>query len=221
VERSLDYGSLYLLQDRVLTIVQALDNAFYLTGGTALHRFYYGARYSDDLDFFVSEGENFHEDIKEITDALIESGTPFCKDVNARDFFRITVDSLLQIDFVNDRVYRYGKSNIINKIRVDNKINILTNKITAILTRDEAKDIFDLFCLAYNEAFNWGEILKIAEKKAIVEKDFLIYRLKSFPLSWLDKIKIIKSVEITSKKIEILCQDIIKESDNRLKMGSI
>lgn len=221
MERCLDYESLYLLQDSVLTIVQSLENAFYLTGGTALHRFYYGARYSDDLDFFVSDGQNFHEDIKEIVDTLAEKGLPFCKDVNARDFFRITVDSTLQIDFVNDRVYRYGKSNIINKIRVDNKINILTNKITAILDRDEAKDIFDLFSLSYNETFNWGEILKIAEKKSVIEKDFLIYRLKAFPLSWLDKIKIIKPIEITNKKIEILCQDIIEESDNRLKMDSI
>jgi predicted nucleotidyltransferase component of viral defense system len=53
-----DYRGLYALQDLVLDKVFELDNDFYLTGGTALHRFYYNLRYSDDLDFFVSNSLN-------------------------------------------------------------------------------------------------------------------------------------------------------------------
>lgn len=41
-----NYDELYALQDRVLGIVFSEETPFYLTGGTALHRFYCNARYS-------------------------------------------------------------------------------------------------------------------------------------------------------------------------------
>lgn len=218
MEKKIDYEWLYNLQDKVLEIAAKLENDFYLTGGTALHRFYYFARYSDDLDFFVSNGQNFHEDVNEFIDAILNSGFSLAVDVKTRDFVRITVNDQLQIDFVNDRVYRYKKSVIIDGIRVDNKINILTNKINAIINRDEEKDMFDLFCLAYHESFNWKEILDIANRKAVIEKAILLYRIKKFPLGWLDKIKIIKQIEITQEKIEILYQDILNDNENSLKV---
>lgn len=89
----------------------------------------------------------------------------------------------------------------------------MTNKINAIIGRDEEKDIFDLFCLVYHEEFNWKDILDIANKKAVVEKDILIYRIKTFPLIWLDKIK---KIEITRDKMDVLCDDILNEKDNSL-----
>ncbi len=219
MEKEIDYKTLYDLQDEILQIVSKLDNAFYLTGGTALHRFYYNDRYSDDLDFFVTNGDNFNEDIHEIIDILQEYNYDVEENVKSRDFYRLTVNTLLQLDFVNDRVFRYKKSNIIKNIRVDNKINILTNKINTIINRDEEKDIFDLFCFAYKESFNWGEALEIANKKAVVEKDILIYRLKSFPLKWLDRIKKINIITITKNDINILCEDILNDSDNSLKIN--
>ena len=216
MEKEIDYKKLYELQDKILSLVSKLDNSFYLTGGTALHRFYYDARYSDDLDFFVTNSENFKEDIDEILENLKSNDCHFVVDVSTRDFYRVTVDGLLQLDFVNDRVYRHGKSKIINKIRVDNKFNILTNKINAIVNRDEEKDVFDLFCLAYNEQFNWREIFSEANKKALIEKDVFVYRLKAFPLKWLERIKMIKDIDITKETIEILCNDLIEEGDNSL-----
>ena len=218
MEKNIDYKKLYELQDKILALVSKLDNVFYLTGGTALHRFYYDARYSDDLDFFVTNGENFNEDVVEIIEEIANQGYNISRDVSSRDFCRVTVSNLLQLDFVNDRVYRYKKSNIIDGFKIDNKINILTNKINTIINRDEEKDIFDLFCLVYSEDFNWEEILKIANKKAVVEKDVLIYRLKSFPLEWLERIKKIKEIKITKNDIDRLCSDILNETNNSLKM---
>ena len=212
----IDYQKLYLLQDKILKLVTNLDNDFYLTGGTALHRFYYDARYSDDLDFFVSSGVSFSEDVQEVVETLKSQNYRVREDVKARDFYRLMVDDSLQLDFVNDRVYRYKKSEIINGMRIDNKINILTNKLNAILNRDEEKDIFDLFCLAYHEEFYWKEMLEIANKKAPVEKDILIYRLKSFPLEWLEKIKQIRNIAISKKDVITLCDDILHEGNNSL-----
>ncbi|HOJ29420.1 MAG TPA: nucleotidyl transferase AbiEii/AbiGii toxin family protein [Spirochaetota bacterium] len=216
MEREIDYTALYALQDDVLKVIFNLENNFYITGGTALHRFYYNARYSDDIDLFVNNSFTFHEEVQEIFEAIANNGFDIERSVSTRDFYRIMVDNILRLDFVNDRVYRHGKSTIINSIRVDNKINILTNKITAIINRDEEKDIFDLFCFAYNENFNWEEVLHIANKKHPVEKDILVYRLKTFPLNWLKRIKTIKSVSITPEKIAILCDDIINNTQNSL-----
>jgi predicted nucleotidyltransferase component of viral defense system len=216
VEKDIDYKALYKLQDKILVLISNLDNVFYLTGGTALHRFYYNARYSDDLDFFVTNDDNFNEDVIEVVEEIINQGYNVVRDVESRDFYRVTIDNLLQLDFVNDRVYRYKKSNIINGLKIDNKINILTNKINTIINRDEEKDIFDLFCILYSEDFNWKEILEIANKKAVVEKDILIYRLNSFPLQWLERIKQIKDMSITKKDIDIVCSDILHEVNNSL-----
>lgn len=216
MEKEIDYKKLYLLQDEVLEIVFDLENTFYLTGGTALHRFYYHYRYSDDLDFFSHNDNIFGESVNEVIDTLIKKGYHINHTVKAKDFHRLMVTDLLQLDFVNDRVHREGKSKIINDMRVDNKINILANKVTAIIGRDEEKDFFDLFCLAQHEAFNWETILKIANEKSVFDKETLIYRLKSFPLAWLSNIKIIEDIKIDDGMIKQLMNDIVLGLDNSL-----
>mgnify|MGYP002267007428 FL=1 len=54
-------NNLYPFQDLVLKLIMKVDDAFYLTGGTALGRHYLKQRYSDDLDFFVNRENNFKE----------------------------------------------------------------------------------------------------------------------------------------------------------------
>jgi tagatose-1,6-bisphosphate aldolase non-catalytic subunit AgaZ/GatZ len=50
-----DYQKLYNVQDKVINLCHPALKDFYLTGGTALGRFYLNHRYSDDLDFFNNE----------------------------------------------------------------------------------------------------------------------------------------------------------------------
>ena len=59
---------LYPLQDKFLAFFSEYNNEkFYLTGGTALSRFYFQHRYSEDLDFFsAKELKEFRKDIKDI-----------------------------------------------------------------------------------------------------------------------------------------------------------
>ena len=217
MEKEIDYQKLYTLQDEVLAIVFALENSFYLTGGTALHRFYYNYRYSDDLDFFSYNDTLFGESVNEVIDTLIEKRYALNHTVQSKDFHRLMIDDLLQLDFVNDRVHREGKSIIINGMRVDNRVNILANKVTAIIGRDEEKDFFDLFILAQNEYFNWKNILEVANKKSVIEKEMLIHRLESFPLVWLKNIKVIKAINITKEMVNELVNDILWQQDNSLK----
>lgn len=216
MEETIDYRRLYALQDRILGIVFGLDNDFYLTGGTALHRFYYNLRYSVDLDFFSSYDQLFSESILQIVNACDDNGIEYERVVQARDFQRVMIEKELRLDFVNDRVYREGKSAIIRGMRIDNTLNILTNKIVAITTRDEEKDVFDLFAIAYHEAYNWGEVLKIAKRKARIERSLFIERLRAFPLEWLSNIRILQRIPIGDEEISLICGDIINEADNSL-----
>jgi len=212
------WDKIYQLQDRLLDIIFSVDNSFYLTGGTALHRFYYNLRVSYDLDFFSSSTETFYDEIVNILQKLLDEKIEYKIISKVKDFSRILIEDDLQIDFVNDRVYRYGKSNIINGFRIDNIENILSNKVCAIIDRDEEKDFFDLFAIAKNHSFNWENIFNICNKKQIVEKEVFVERIKSFPLIWLEKIRLIQPFEIHKSDIEKLIEDSIYGKDNSLIM---
>jgi predicted nucleotidyltransferase component of viral defense system len=213
MEKVLNFKELYQMQDEVLELVFSCNNSFYLTGGTALHRFYYHYRYSNDLDFFCPQTVLFSEFIQEI----LQKVEYFTYEVQTRDFHRIRFKNYLQVDFVNDRVYREGISKIFGKYKIDNLMNILTNKMTAIIGRDEAKDVFDIVSIAKNENFNWEEILSIANKKEQISVETLIYRLESFPIKWLERIHHCpKTVNINPQDIRIICDDITNKSMNSL-----
>jgi hypothetical protein len=61
------YSKIYNLQDQFLAWFAEQSTPFYLTGGTALGRFYLNHRYSEDLDFFV----NHHSDFRKVVTQLI------------------------------------------------------------------------------------------------------------------------------------------------------
>ena len=184
------------------------------TGGTALHRFYCNERYSDDLDLFMQGQPYFYDETKAIIYNLQKNFTVETV-VSTKDFLRIKIDNL-KVDFVNDRVYRYGISNIKNGIPIDNVYNILANKLMAVLGRDEEKDVFDIVCICLMYDFNWADILQSAHKKENFEDYILIERLKSFPLDWLENLKLIKKTEITDRMIDIMCSDIKEKNKNSL-----
>ena len=60
------YKKLYSLQDKVLHLLSGKLGGFYLTGGTALGRFYLNHRYSEDLYFFTNNSESFTSEVQRI-----------------------------------------------------------------------------------------------------------------------------------------------------------
>jgi hypothetical protein len=81
----------------------------------------------------------------------------------------------------------------------------------------EEKDIFDLFSIAFNEQFQWPDIIDIVNKKSHTEIITLAQRIKSFPLSWLEKIKCTENKLIISEKdVYSLCDDLLNERQNSL-----
>ena len=188
---NLNYKELYKLQDKVLDIVFKTEKEFYLTGGTCISRFYKGKRYSDDLDFFTNDSSRYNVAVRNIKIALMKNFN-LKAEIESKNFSRFIVDKILQVDFVNDTAYRY-KDVVITKegYIIDNIENILSNKITAVMGRDDPKDIFDIYLIAKFYTFSWKDILRSAHKKAYFSDEELIIRLKAFPSELLKNIKLI------------------------------
>ena len=215
----INFHLLYLKQDKILKVINQSQTGFYLTGGTCLNRFYLEKRYSEDLDFFTSDNQLYREDIQSVIQTLKNSHILFSVIADTRDFTRILVDTDLKLDFVNDRVYRYGHTLKTKEgYLIDNLVNILSNKISAVLGRDEPKDVFDLYLGARIEAFKWKDILDAASEKAVFDLEILEYRLRSFPITLLDNLNITdpEFLQNLKQEIHIMIDDITAERINSL-----
>lgn len=179
------YEQLYRLQDAAMVVVFSRRLGFYLTGGTALSRFHLNHRYSDDLDFFTHEINTFGDMVRVVRSDLDERFDSVVSEIDARDFKRILVaeDGLtLKIDFVGDRAPRVGIPEDHDGRYIDTVRNILSNKVGAVLSRDEARDVVDLVQICLSFRFSWSEILQEASKKQRFEREQLVYRLSTFPV---------------------------------------
>ncbi len=187
----INYQHLYELQDQVLPIVFQTEREFYLTGGTCLNRFYHEKRYSDDLDFFTNQSPRYRFAIRNIKMALqqefeVESV------IEDKCFTRFKINQSLQIDFVNDVGSTYKNVILLeNHYLIDHVENILSNKLTAILGRDNPKDVFDIYLIAKYYSFSWKEILHSAHDKMQFSNDDLVIKLKSFPQQLLNKLDLV------------------------------
>ena len=196
--------NLYPLQDGVLAILRQSDSSFFLTGGTALSRAYYNHRYSDDLDFFLNNSNNYDDELNMVLALLQENGF-FWDDKN--DFTRSTnftslrigradSDTLLKLDFVNDTVPLFGelqKTKLFH--RTDSIRNILSNKLSAIF-RYAAKDIADIREIALRETIDWKQIITEArQKEAGIELVYISDILQGMPESEFETVAWIKKPE--------------------------
>lgn len=206
--------TLYPLQNKVLKLIANLQTPFYLTGGTALSRCYFNHRYSDDLDFFVNKDPNF---IK--YSEIIISG--FSKEfevetiIKSESYISLKVNKILKIDLVNGVQFRYGE--LQNKeifSKVDNIENILSNKLSALISRDEAKDVVDIWVIAKNIKINWKNIFLSANSKAVgIFPPDIAKRLVEFPTQLLDRIKWIDGKEPDIKTFQndlsLICDSLL------------
>lgn len=220
-----DFQKLYKIQDRVILALKDELGSFYLTGGTALGRFYLDHRYSEDLDFFVNADPEFSSKVNRLYQKIklfftIDEELSMVSDSYARLYLR--EEPGLKIDLVNDVPDRWGPLNKTHGFWIDNPANILSNKLAAILNRDEPKDVFDIVTLACNYSFNWREVyLQTAKKQLISETDIGI-RLSSFPVQMLSKqlwMKTDQDLKQFSDKLITISNDLIFARDNSLGVG--
>ncbi len=177
---------MYPLQNRILNFINESSPSLYLTGGTALSRFYLFHRYSDDLDLFTNADENFPEEVEKAVKGIL--GIRGIKLKNSlsgvgEGYIRLEVedgDVSLTVDFVNDVAFRVGSHQKIDGILVDNVANIMTNKISALIGRDELKDIVDVREICRTFKFDWGKVLDASlNKEASVDSEYIDYKLSN------------------------------------------
>jgi predicted nucleotidyltransferase component of viral defense system len=201
MDPKVDYGALYELQERVLMACVHAKSGFYLTGGTCLHRFYKPRRHSDGLDLFCNEEELYRQYVRGLKGELAHQGLEQKVEVDTRDFVRFQVGSMLRVDLVNDRLPYIGQVRRTPEgFRIDNIENILANKITAVVGRDDPKDLFDIVTITRIARFDWMAMLEAASRKSYFEKDYFVYRLRFFPLQLLDALAVIKGEYLSETK---------------------
>lgn len=205
-----DYTKLYLLQDKFLSWWLTLGLPFYLTGGTALGRFYLNHRFSEDLDFFINADTQYQYYIAELKNKIASRFTVNMQQtLFADDFTRFFVtedETNLKIELVNDVSYYTGKPAVYQYGTIDTPKNILSNKLTAIVGRDEPKDIFDIIHLSLNFSFNWLDIFEQTKQKAVINELDVEQRLVSFPVVWLENVNWLNSAVDLESSHKILSQ---------------
>jgi hypothetical protein len=190
--------SLYPLQNGVLRVLNSCKTRFFLTGGTALSRAYYGHRYSDDLDFFVNDDPEFHAQVDLALTALKADGFIWNTNTNftSRDAFlslkvrRAETETLLKLDFVNDVAPHFGGFTATELFgRTDSVRNILSNKLSALF-RDAAMSVADIREIALHETIDWAEIISEArQKEAGIELPVVAEILGGLPRHEFDAIR--------------------------------
>jgi len=222
-----DYKSLYRLQDKALEALKGHLGPFYLTGGTALGRFYLNHRFSDDLDFFVNSDPGFTQEVKRIYKRLIGQLPVDTKStVDTEEFVRIWIggEVRMKLEFVNDMGEHWGPVLWSDEIPLDNPGNILANKLGAMLSRDEAKDVFDIVSIASSFSFNWKTVYDQATNKQLMNEEDVLMRLTTFPLEWLPEQRWLKNpvnLPAFKEKLDRIADDFLLAKDNSLGDGKI
>ena len=215
----------------MLSIVKKAGTPFFLTGGTALSRYYTHHRYSDDLDFFVIQDIEYAKHVNLILQNLMDSestgliildhhsvnkGKAYTQ-LFVKDSERSEIE--LKVEFINDVAAHYG---VISQDpvlgRIDSLRNILSNKLTALF-RSEPKDVVDIHAIAIQNHFNWKNIVTEAKSKEVGADPETIYDiLNSFPLEYIETIKWISrpDAEMFKHEIRTIADDILLGKDNSL-----
>ncbi len=164
------FDILYPFQDRVIKVINQVDTEFYLSGGTAASRGYLGHRFSDDLDYFVNDNSHFGLWVERLIQAFNVQWRceVLLKEERFARFNLPENNAMLKIEFINDVPARVGKTQNHSILgRLDTAENILANKITALLDRDEPKDLADIWGFCFVKSLNVRDAITNAQGKAM------------------------------------------------------
>lgn len=157
---------------------------FYLTGGTALARFYFHHRESLDLDLFTHEQDlDFdivNRTILSISQSLrLQITSQVTTDTFLQYIFTDEAQTLLKVDIVKDIPVRFGAITLHDIIRLDSLENIGSNKVLAVFGRTDAKDFIDLYWIIDQSALTFDTLFKLAKQKDLgLSELYLAYALQ-------------------------------------------
>lgn len=168
-QSSFYFDILYPFQNRVIAIINEAETNFYLTGGTAASRGYLDHRFSDDLDYFVNDDNRFGLWVERVIQALNREWE--CDVLQKEErFARLSLqqkDFFLKIEMINDVPARVGEIKTHPLLgRIDSPENILANKVTALLAREEPKDLADVWGFCCQKKLSLQAAITDAQSKA-------------------------------------------------------
>ena len=165
------FNVLYPFQDRVIKVFQPVATGFYLTGGTAASRGYLQHRFSDDLDFFVNDEARFSLWVERLIQTLAQTKDWQCEVLLKEERFarlNLTEGAVsLKIELVNDVPAHVGPIQDHPVLgRLDSAEIILANKVTALLDREEPKDLADIWGFCCQKGLSLQDAITNAQSKA-------------------------------------------------------
>ena len=222
MDKNFYFNKLYPLQDSFLSVIQKIDQKFYLTGGTVVSRVYLHHRFSDDLDFFVNDIPEFNLWVDRILNAVAKS-KEWELDISLREerFARCLIIDIdkeveLKLEFINDVPSHIGlirNHPILG--RIDSPENILANKVTAIVDRNEPKDIVDIWGFCTKMGLSLSKAIKNAGSKAAGIFPLEVARI--LYIAEKQNFSIIKWIEMPN--FNTLIQDIKKIADKLIEIN--
>jgi predicted nucleotidyltransferase component of viral defense system len=139
------------LQRALLEAFFRQEKRYFLTGGAALAGFHLGHRATDDLDLFTHEEEAFAAGGRALQSAAAELGAEVLARQDSPAFRRCVVSrgtESVVVDLVWERVPSvFPDKEDRAGIRIDPLDEILANKLCAVLSRSEERDLVDLLFL--------------------------------------------------------------------------
>jgi len=160
------------LQKKIIRLFSELPDqeAFYLTGGTALATFFLKHRRSNDLDFFTNTEELIVPFSQKLGASLRKEGLKVERLRGLQSFVELSVGSDSDssvIHFALDSPFRFeqpSSSEEIPGIKIDSLVDIATNKLLALFGRAALRDFIDVYFLV-KEHFSKNELIEKAAQK--------------------------------------------------------
>lgn len=169
------------LQDQFLELFfsSAVAEDFYLTGGTALARFYFHHRESVDLDLFTNNQEVDFDQVSAIMRGIVHrSQLKVVKTIVTDTFIQYITEGSkeknLKVDIVKDTPVRFGEIVVKGKLRLDSVENIGSNKIAAIFGRTDGKDFVDLYMILKRTKLTFDHLYAQAKRKDLGLSEFYL-----------------------------------------------
>ena len=132
-----------------LSRIEDLSGEFFLTGGTALSVFYLHHRSSEDIDFFSTSFRSLGSVDEKVRRVFIDDVTLIQSSPDSYSYLirGVKVDIIFDpLSFVQPRPVAHLQTG--KEIFIDTLDNISSNKLCALVSRYEAKDIVDFYFIS-------------------------------------------------------------------------